>query len=308
MVSPVYAVVTGGTRGIGLEVSRGLIRQGIHVIIVGSDSSHGASAMRSLCGDAISQDQVMFLAADLSHLRLLPELADRITNLVPHLDILIHNAGVITAHHEMTDDGIERQLAVNHLAVYGLTRELMPLLMRAPAARIVVTSSIVERNGAIDFPNLMGELDYSPLNAYCQSKLANVLFTYELARRLRGTSITANCLHPGAVRTKLLDTYESARREPGSHWSPRRTIGRLLRVLRLLPPVRDWALSPIDGARTVIWAATAPEVAAISGRFFQDCEVADSSPQSHDEATQSRLWIESAALLGTSARWPQNPT
>ena len=201
-----WAVVTGGTRGIGLEVARGLVSRGIHVLIVGRDAGAGKAAVESLGRSAAGGAQARFEAGDLSRLGEVPALARRIAGIVPRLKYLIHNAAVVTPRRLVTPEGFETQFAVNHLAPYSLTRDLIPALLSAPEARIVVTASQVERGADLDLDDLMGSKGYEPFRAYGQSKLANVLFTYELAERLAGSSVTVNCLHPGVVRTALLDT------------------------------------------------------------------------------------------------------
>lgn len=293
------ALVTGGTRGIGLEVARGLVAAGFRVLVVG----RGGHA-----GDASTE----FLRFDLSDTATIPRLATQIGSLASRLDLLVHNAAIVTRHRELTPEGHELQFTVNHLAVYALTRALIPLLTRTPGARVVVTASQVERSGTIDFDDLMGEVNYSPDRAYRQSKLANVLFTYELARRLAGFGITANCLHPGVVRTNLLETLHAvegqARPAPGAlrqlGVSVKGQVGRLLRATRLRPPIKDWALTPGEGALTTLHAALSPELAGVSGRYFKDCQVAESSPQSQDRDCSTRLWKTSAALLRVSPDWP----
>jgi NAD(P)-dependent dehydrogenase (short-subunit alcohol dehydrogenase family) len=233
------------------------------------------------------------------------------------VELLIHNAAVVTPTRSVTVDGFETQFAVNHLAVVLLTHELWPLLCRADSARIVVTSSQIERHGVIDFDDLQGLRNYDAERAYCQSKLCNVLFTRELHRRLQlarhpHTGITVNCLHPGVVRTSLLDTLldQSARRRAPEHWISssyamlRSNAGAILRGLGLRPPIQDWALTPAAGAQATLFLALASEVRGISGEYFLEQRVAQSSERSRDENTARRLWNESAAMLGPDNNWP----
>jgi len=307
-----WAVVTGGTRGIGLEVARGLVSRGIHVLIVGRDAGAGKAAAESLGRSAAGGAQARFEAGDLSRLGEVPALARRIAGIVPRLKYLIHNAAVVTPRRLVTPEGFETQFAVNHLAPYSLTRDLIPALLSAPEARIVVTASQVERGADLDLDDLMGSKGYEPFRAYGQSKLANVLFTYELAERLAGSSVTVNCLHPGVVRTGLLDTLgavqtanqprESAvRRVVGAL---RRSIGSGLGAAGLRPPVKDWALAAPEGAVTTLTVTLAPELRGVSGRYFSDCQEATSSPRSRDPALRRALWEASARLLDVSPDWP----
>ncbi len=307
-----WAVVTGGTRGIGLEVARGLVTRGVQVLIIGRDRTTGEAATADLNRDAAGGAGVAFLAADFGRMQDVLDLARRITAAAPRVDLLIHNAAVVTPRRIVTTDGFEMQFAVNHLAPYLLSRELIPLLRAANEARIVVTASQVERGAILDLDDIMGSRDYHPSRAYGQSKLANVLFTYELAERLRGTNVTVNCLHPGVVRTRLLDALAGAQDDsapkPNALGSILRTIrgqvGSRLRAAGLRAPIQDWALPTSAGALTTLRLALAPELRGVSGRYFADCEEAESSPRSHDVALRRALWDVSARLLGVPAEWP----
>jgi NAD(P)-dependent dehydrogenase (short-subunit alcohol dehydrogenase family) len=187
---------------------------------------------------------------------------------------------VVTPARTVTVDGIETQFAVNHLAYFLLTALLLDVLKASAPSRIVNVSSQLERRGVIDFDDLGREkVPYDRMDAYCQSKLANILFTFELARRLEGTGVTANCLHPGVVGTKLVQEIEGRPK-------PLRFLTKLKR-----PPARE-------GAHTSLYLATAPELATTSGRYFRECAESRPSPHAYDAAAGRRLWEVSEKLTG----------
>jgi NAD(P)-dependent dehydrogenase (short-subunit alcohol dehydrogenase family) len=317
-------VVTGASRGIGLATAEGLAREGRgrRLVLVCRDPDRGRVAVdrvRRACAAGIDQT-VELLVADLSSLRSVRRLASEVGERYPRLDVLIHNAGVITSDRRLTEDGIETQLAVNHLAPFLLTQLLRGPLTASGTGRVVVVASQVERHGAIRFDDLQGEQSYDALEAYYQSKLANVLFTYALAERWAGTTVTVNCLHPGVVRSNLLDAFKAAgrRRREVASAGPAPAVGQMVRaglrlgrlgmravrasVERFAPrvpdPDDDGPLTPAEGARIPIHVATAPELAGLSGRYFREGGEARSSPQSYDVATRERLWSVSAGLVG----------
>ena len=301
-----FALVTGASRGIGLQVARGLLAQGMTVCGV-ARRPPDSSAAGAGCGP------LQFLPADLSSMDSVRELATRIQALFPHLDLLVHNAAIVDLEPVVTVDGFERQFAVNHLAVYLLTRQLLPMLRRRAPARIVVTASQVEAGASLDLDDLMASRNYQPERVYARSKLANVLFTYQLAKRLDPGAITVNCLHPGVIRTALLDNLSQAQqqRERRTQSAAQRAVlearsiaGRTLRALKLRPPVREWALNTTEGAATTLFVATDSSVARVTGQYFSDRRVARSSAQSHDPALQRALWNASAQLLQMSPEWP----
>lgn len=300
-------LVTGATRGIGLATARALARKGASLALVCRDPARGKAAAESVRAAGGGEPVDLFIA-DLSLQAAVRRLAAEVRNRYASLQVVIHNAGIVTPERILTADGVETQLAVNHLAPFLLTGLLLDHLRDGAPARVVVVASQVERGARIAFDDLMGERDYDPHQAYGQSKLANVLFTYELARRVANSGITANCLHPGVVRTNLLDTLENITRERDSGnqvlQRVRGALGSVRRGIRGLfpvPPTKDWAIAPEEGARTAVRLATDPGLVGVSGRFFREGEEAESSPQSRDPALARRLWEESERLTGLRA-------
>ncbi len=298
-------VITGASRGIGLATAVGLARRGFRLTLVSRDSASGTLAAGTVRRSSPDAD-IDWVSGDLSAQREVRRLAAEIRDRYESIDVLIHNAAVITPQRTVTEDGIETQFAVNHLAPFLLTQLLLDRLRAGAPSRIVVVASQVERGGRIAFDDLMGEGQYDSLRAYSQSKLANVLFTYALATRLRGTGVTVNCLHPGVVRTRLLNIIgevEAARDKPASGLGGglRRGVQALrsgLRSLLPIPPKPDWALTPEAGAATTIMVASDPELVEISGCYFREGSQAETSVQSMDLALQERLWEVSEGLTG----------
>jgi retinol dehydrogenase 14 len=226
---------------------------------------------------------VDLMLADISSQQEIRRLANVFKEAYPRLDVLINNAGLFRSERITTADGLEMTFAVNHLAYFSLTNLLLDVLEASAPSRIVNVASGDHTNGTIDFDDLQGDKDYKGAKAYSQSKLANVLFTYELARRLEGTGVSANCLYPGAgVRTNF-----------GSGVSG--VLGFMVRALR---PVMK---SPEQGAETSIYLASSPEVEGLSGRYFVNKAEIRSSGVSYDAGLARRLWEESADLTNLPA-------
>jgi retinol dehydrogenase-14 len=270
-------LITGATSGIGKATAMELANMGASVVMVARDRDRGEAALAEV-KEGSANASVDLMLADLSSQEEIRRLADEFKEAHPRLDVLINNAGVIRSKRVTSADGIEMTFAVNHLAHFLLTNLLLELLKATAPSRIVNVSSGEQRNGTIDFDDLQGEKGYKTAKAYGQSKLANVLFTYELARRLEGTGVSANCLHPGAgVRTNL-----------GSGVSG--VFGLTVRALRPLMK------SPEKGAETSIYLASSAEVEGLSGGYFVKKAEARSSDVSHDERIARRLWEASAEL------------
>jgi retinol dehydrogenase-14 len=273
-------LVTGGTGGIGRATALGLATMGAHLAITGRDRGRTEGAAREI--RAASGGQVDVFVADLSSQSEVRRLADEVLQSLSRIDVLVNNVGGYWNTRHVTADGLERTFALNHLAPFLLANLLLDRLKQSAPARVVTVSSNMQAMGRIDFDDLQGERSYSGARAYNQSKLANVLFTYELARRLQATSVTANALHPGVVRTSF------GAEDPGG-------------VQRLFTPfMRPFMKAPAQGAATSIHSASAPDLEQVTGRYFANSKSKRSSRRSYDEAAAARLWQVSADLVGLS--------
>jgi NAD(P)-dependent dehydrogenase (short-subunit alcohol dehydrogenase family) len=267
-------LVTGASAGIGKASARQLAERGATVVLVARSRERGEAAQAEIVRETGS-GSVELLLADLASQGQIRALAADFRRRFERLDVLINNAAVFTRQRTLTEDGIETQFAVNHLAPFLLTNLLLEVLRASAPSRIVTVSSGAHRHARLDWDNLQGERGYSGLRAYGNAKLANLLFTLELARRLAGSGVTANAVHPGVIGTELLF----------SGWSP----------LRLLKP---FLRKPADGARTVVYAAISPEVEGVSGEYFIDERSAVPAPQAQDPVAARRLWEISERLTG----------
>ena len=274
-------LVTGGTGGIGLATATGLAGLGAHVGIVGRSATRGEAAAQAVRRHAPSAEVDVF-EADLSTQAEVRRLAAEVKDAYPRLDVLVNNVGGYWAHRHVTADGLEHTFALNHLAPFLLTHQLRDLLVASAPARVVTVSSGAQAMGRIDLDDLQGERSYNGQRAYNQSKLANVLFTYELARRLEGTGVTATVLHPGVVRTGF------------GHEDP----GRFMRML--FPLVTRFLKTPEQGASTPIHLASSPEVTGVTGVYFTNGHPKRSSKASYDRDLARRLWEVSDKLTGVS--------
>jgi retinol dehydrogenase-14 len=270
-------LVTGGTGGIGRATAAGLAAMGARVGITGRDADRTRQAASDIARESGSAEVDAF-AADMSSQAEVRRLAAAVLASYPRLDVLVNNVGGFWAHRQQTADGLERTFAVNHLAPFLLTDLLLGRLKASAPARVVTVSSGVQSHAAIDFEDLMGERKYSGQHAYSQSKLANVMFTYELARRLEGSGVSATVLHPGLVRTGFSS-------EDGTP---------VTRILALAG--RPFMKTPAEGARMSIYLASSPEVAEVSGRYFAKGKAATSNKASYDTELTARLWRVSATL------------
>jgi NAD(P)-dependent dehydrogenase (short-subunit alcohol dehydrogenase family) len=270
-------LVTGGTGGIGLATASRLAGLGARVGLVGRDAARAAAAGKRLRDGGAEID--VFLA-DLSSQRDVRALAQQVLTAYARLDVLVNNAGGYWATRHETVDGLERTFAVNHLAPFLLTNLLLDRLRASAPARVVTVSSGAQAMGRIDLDDLQGAQEYNGQRAYNQSKLANVLFTYELARRLEGSGVTANALHPGVVRTAF-----------GQEDS-----GRWMRLM--LPVARPFMKSPERGADTSVLLASSLQLEHVSGRYFVGGSAKRSSRASYDTEVAARLWRVSAELVG----------
>jgi NAD(P)-dependent dehydrogenase (short-subunit alcohol dehydrogenase family) len=270
-------LVTGGSGGIGRATALGLARLGARVGIVGRGKARTPAAAVEIARDS-GNPAVDAFAADMSRQSEVRRLADAVLAAYPRLDVLVNNVGGFWASRRVTADGLEQTFAVNHLAGFLLTDLLLDRLKASAPARIVTVSSQAQGMGRLDFDDLQGERRYSGKRAYNQSKLANVMFTYELARRLEGTGVTATALHPGLVNTAF------AADELSAVWK------------MMIPVVRPFMKTPAQGAATSIYLASAPDVEGATGKYYVKGKPTASAKASYDTVTASRFWQVSADL------------
>jgi retinol dehydrogenase-14 len=269
-------LVTGASSGIGQATALGLAALGAHVAITGRDRRRLLATARRIRDTGVGTVEVF--VADLSAQSDVRALGTELLARLSRLDVLVNNVGGYWNTRHVTQDGLEHTFALNHLASFLLTNLLLDRLAQAPQGRVVTVASHAQGLGRIDFDDLQGTENYSGARAYNQSKLANVLFTYELARRLDATTVTANAAHPGMVDT----SFGAA--DPG-------------RAQRALVPIlRPLMKTPAQGAATSVHLATAPELAETTGLYFARCRSRKSSPRSYDTAVAARLWQVSAEL------------
>jgi retinol dehydrogenase 14 len=272
-------LVTGATSGIGKATAIGLAGLGARVAITGRELGRAEAAadeIRRMTGNPA----VDAFGADLSSQAEVRRLAARVLDAYPRLDVLVNNVGGFWATRHVTADGLERTFALNHLAAFLLTDLLLDRLKASAPARVVTVSSGAQSLGTIDFDDLQGERKYSGQTAYNQSKLASVMFTYELARRLEGTGVTANTLHPGVVST------EFGAEDPS-------------RIFKLIVPFyRPFMKTPQQGAATSIYLASSPKLTGVTGKYFAKGKPQTSNKASYDLAASTRLWQVSSDLVG----------
>ncbi len=275
-------LITGATSGIGRVTARELARRGMRVVLIGRDAARAESTAAAITAET-GNPAVEYLAGDLSSQAQVRTLADAYRQRHDRLHVLVNNAGAVFARRSATADGLERTFALNHLAPFLLTNLLLPTLQASGPARIVTVASDAHRGASLNFNDLQHDNGrYRSFQVYGQSKLANILFTYELARRIKDANVTANTLHPGFVASNF-------GKSEGGIWKPVFTM------------LRPFMINADRGAETSVYLASSPEVEAISGQYFVKCKPARSSRQSYDEAAQRRLWEISERLTGISA-------
>ena len=271
-------VVTGATAGIGKEAARGLAGLGARVVLVGRNPEKSEAAAEEIRKAASGSVDVVL--ADLASLASVRQLGETLVERYPRIDVLLSNAGVFRMRRAVTVDGYEETFAVNHLASFLLIDLLLERLKGSAPSRVVVVASAAHYGQTLDFADLNSERRYKAMRAYGRSKLANVMFTYALARRLEGTGVTANCLHPGFVATSL----GSGNRIP---------VKPFMALFRLT----GRAISVEEGADTPIWLCSTPDVEGVTGKYFDSRREKMSSPQSYNTDDQERLWDVSAELV-----------
>lgn len=271
-------LITGGTSGIGFETAKVLAAKGANIFIVGRSKTKAEEAVQQITA-ATGNTNVKYFLADFSSQKSIRALAEEIKKNLDHLDVLINNAGAVFPEFQLSEDGLEMTIATNHFAYFLLTNLLLPLINKSEAGRIVNVASGSHYQGKINFESFTKNNGYFVLTAYGQSKLANVLFTQELADRLKYTNVTVNSLHPGMVKTnignKKMPWFSSA------VWS---FITNLA------------AISVEAGAKTSVYLASSDEVKNITGKYFDKCKVKEPAKITRDKALQKKLWEVSEQL------------
>jgi NAD(P)-dependent dehydrogenase (short-subunit alcohol dehydrogenase family) len=268
-------LITGGTSGIGRAAATALAAMGAEVVVTGRDRDRGETAIEEIRRDS-GNERVSLMLADLSVQAEARGLAEEFRERHDRLDVLVNNAGLVRSRRVETPDGLELTLAVNHLAPFLLTNLLLDLLKKSAPSRVITVSSEARRGASIDFDDLQSERRYRGFPVYGMTKMANILFTYELAERLEGTGVVANCLHPGAVSTNFAQNNR----------------GPIALLFRLFKP---FMRSPEQGADTLVYLASSPDAGEINGKYLTDRkEVSPAEPR--DETAQKRLWEVSEEL------------
>ena len=273
-------MVTGANSGIGKATAMGLASMGATVVMVCRDRTKGEEAQREIIHHS-GNESVDLLLADLSSQQAIRRLAHEFQQRYSRLHVLVNNVGSIFPERQMSVDGVEMTFAVNHLASFLLTNLLLETLKASAPARIVNVAS-ASQSRSIHLDDLQSEKKYRPMRAYGQAKLATVLFTYALARRLAGTGVTVNCLHPGAVATGNIDRGIPPYAKP------------------LTGIIKRFLITPEQGAQTSLYLATSPEVEGVTGKYFIQCHEKSSVPISYDPSLQQQVWEVSAELTGLS--------
>lgn len=271
-------IITGGNDGIGYQTALQLARMGAKVIIVCRNEQKAADAVARL-KSASGSDNVQQVIADLASQKSIRQAAGEIRMKVEKIDVLINNAGATFQEFQLSPDGLEMTVATNHFAYFLLTGLLLDLVKKAEDARIVNVASHSHYRGRIDFESFTKNKSYFIMKAYGQSKLANVLFAFELAERLRNSGVTANCLHPGVVNTHIGNKagwYSSL------SWS----------IISL------FGISPENGAKTSVYLASSPEVKSVTGKYFARCKPVTTNPLAHDSLLRKKLWEVSEKYSG----------
>lgn len=271
-------VVTGANSGIGKETTLGLAQAGAHVVMMCRSVERGAAAQQEIKQKS-GNEQVDLLLVDFASQASIREVAAEFKQRYDRLDVLVNNAGALFFNYQESAEGIEKTFAVNHLGYFLLTNLLLDVIKASAPARIVNVASTMHYNGSLDFDNMQFTNNYSATKAYARSKLANVHFTYELARRLKGTGVTVNCLHPGFVASNF-----------------GKNNGILAKMMMFLS--RPFAISAKRGAETPLYLAMSPEVEGVTGKYFDNKKAIDSAASTYDEGVSKKLWDLSAELVG----------
>ena len=271
-------VITGATSGIGEVAACALAQQGARIVLIARDRARGEHTLKRI--EAVAPDlHHVAHYANLSRLAEMKRVAEAIAASETRIDVLINNAGALFGTRQVTGDALEMTFATNHIAYFVVTNLLLARLQATPGARIVSTASDAHRRAKLDFGDLQLEKGYSGFGMYGRSKLMNILFTRELARRLAGSGVTANCLHPGFVATRFADAS-----------------GGLISLV--VKGAKKFALTPAEGAKTLIYLASSPEVDGVTGKYFEKCKEAMPTAEAQNDADARRLWEISLQLSG----------
>jgi NAD(P)-dependent dehydrogenase (short-subunit alcohol dehydrogenase family) len=271
-------VITGGTSGIGEVAAVALAKMGARIVLLARDKARGDATLARLRDSAPDVAHSVHFA-DLLRLAEMKRVAAEIADREPRIDVLINNAGALFAKRRLTEDGLERTFALNHMAYFVMTAGLRDRLLASAPARIINTASGAHQGATLDFDDLQSAKSFGARKAYGQSKLCNILFTRELARRLQGTRVTTNCLHPGFVATRFGDQS-----------------GGL--ISRLVWFAKFFAISPAKGAETIVYLASSPDVRETTGQYFYKSAPTTPSSAAQDDRSALLLWQRSAALAG----------
>jgi len=265
-------LITGATDGIGKEAAIELAKKGCNLILIGRNKEKGEKVVEEIRKVAENHVDIDYFVADLMLMKEVSRVADEVSRKYPKIDVLLNNVGAYFAFRDVTEEGFERTFALNHLGYFLMTKKLLPLVEKSDYKRIVNVSSSAHYGIDFEFDNMNGEKKYSGFDVYKKSKLANVMFTYELAKRIEGTGITANCLHPGFVSTNFGKNNNFLWRN-------------VIRVAMWLT-----AISVKDGAKTSIHLACSDEVKDITGRFFANSQIKKGSSKAKNEEHNRKLW------------------
>ena len=265
-------LITGATDGIGKEAAIELAKKGCNLILIGRSKEKGEKVVEQIRKVTDNHVDIDYLIADLMLMKEVSRVADEVSRKYPKIDVLLNNVGAYFTSREVTEEGFERTFALNHLGYFLMTKKLLPLVEKSDYKRIVNVSSSAHYGIDFEFDNMNGEKKYAGFDTYKKSKLANVMFTYELAKRIEKTGITANCLHPGFVATKFGNNNNIL-------WRSVISFAKLL-----------MAISVKDGAKTTVHLACSDEVADTNGRFFADCKVKQGSSKAKNDEHNKKLW------------------
>lgn len=272
-------IVTGSNSGIGKETALALAEMGATVVMAVRDAEKGENARNEIL-EQTGNTKTDLMICDLASLDSIRQFAKEFTQKYDRLDVLVNNAGCTIHKRQVTNDGFERTLAVNYLGPFLLTHELLPMLKSSAPSRVINLTSGIHSSARVDFDDLQNERKYRAMNAYGAAKLMVVMYTYELARRLEGTGVSVNAVHPGFAATNL-----------GSNTGA-------LRHRIMFKMVRPLQMSAKKGAETSVYVATSPELEGVTGKYFAKSEERPSSELSYDEEAQKRLWVVTEELLG----------